>query len=644
MTNEFERLDAIVKGKLEFKKRYKDLKLLGEGGMGKVFFANDRKLEKPVAIKILHSHVDSKAIVRFQQEARVLSRLDHQYIVKVLDFGFTEEDELFLALEYVEGESLESLVEKQGAFPVEDTIRIASQLCEALEHAHGNGVIHRDLKPSNIIIDKANKTRILDFGIAKLLTFSDDPFGTMTRRGDLIGTPLYMSPEQVRGDEIDHRIDIYGLGMLLYVMSAGRAPWESTQITEIFMKKMQGQKPPSLRLWLGETESAHALDAIVAKAMMSDPDMRYQNMSEFREALLNLSVEKEVQHITTHGVTNRFNWKNATFIASMCVVALVAAASMAGFLYITSREGEKKVLAPKEVKEPKRKPGDLPDGFSRDPAARDMNDFAYADTTLTDADLERLTGKPVYHVSIRGNHNITEKGMIYLSNLPRLQALDVSTTSANDETMKLFAEMGSITWLKLASTNITNQGLKNLAPLGKRLKRLNLDTCKQIDEEGLKFIIETFPNLEWLNIGDTRITKASLKLLPKLKHLTRLGLSTMDLRDDDLKVLYPLKLELIDLTNNRALTDKTFTVLKDMPLGHIEMVCTQVSQQGIAKWEGEHPGARVIGGEAQQAEKIIDSGLFTMPEGLEENQPSGTTEPSESTGLEGTSEPSGAPN
>ncbi len=149
MTSEFDNntddIEAILADQVDFKTRYSGLEVIGKGAMGKVFRAYDKKLAKPVAIKFLHSHVDPNIVLRFQQEARALSKLNHQFIVRVFDFQLSEDGELFLVMEYVEGKSLESVLQENGRLPFADAIRYTIQLCDALEHAHSNEIVHRDL-------------------------------------------------------------------------------------------------------------------------------------------------------------------------------------------------------------------------------------------------------------------------------------------------------------------------------------------------------------------------------------------------------------------------------------------------------------------------------------------------------------------
>lgn len=616
MTEQPDDLQNLIKGNLDFKERYSDLKLVGEGGMGKVFLSHDRKLNKPVAIKALRSNVDPRDIVRFQTEAKVLSRLDNQYIVRVLDFVHTEEDGFFLVMEYVEGSSMESILEKSGPFPLEDAIKVTMQICSAIQHAHKQGIVHRDLKPSNIMLDKENKVRILDFGIAKLLNKAD-PFGTMTLPGQSIGTPMYMSPEQVAGDATDERTDIYAVGLLLFMMLTGRVPFDTEQVVLSFRQRLEDEPPPHLRLYLGETDTAHKLNDMVRKALKRDPDERYKTMEEFQDELATLLTVEEVKQITAHGVTNPVPKPAAI---GFIVASLALAIGIVSYFYMVSTD---KVMTPvKEVPKKKKEKSPYPEGFYGRKDDNKMLDFWFAKPELNDEDLQVLIGKPVKELSLTGNERITnEFGMQFVSTLP-LTALDLSRTRVDDATLKSFAQMPKLEWLKLSSTKISDQGLKNLAPMGGRLIKLDLDNCKRITNEGLRFIIKTFPNMQWLHIGDTSVTNTAVPELAKLRNLKRLWLPSLRLRDQDLVWFRDYKWEYLDLTNNRSITDATLKVIDESPIRHLELIsCDAITEEGLAAFRAKRPNCEVIVDFKKEAEEFAENEVLNMPESIDDPPP-----------------------
>ena len=207
-----------------FNQRFILEEILGEGGMGKVFKARDEVLGKEVAIKLLNSELMESRLVRFQQEARAIARLNHVNILQVFDFARAEDGSYYLTMEHLPGVSLESLLVEKGCLGLEQFYVIARQLLEGLAHAHEHGVLHRDVKPSNVMLVKDETSdgegmvvKLVDFGLAKLASEKSDQDGqSLTSTGAILGSPLYMSPEQVRGDELGPGTDIYSFGCLAY--------------------------------------------------------------------------------------------------------------------------------------------------------------------------------------------------------------------------------------------------------------------------------------------------------------------------------------------------------------------------------------------------------------------------------------------
>lgn len=236
--------------------------LLGRGGMGAVYKGSQARLDRPVAIKILPAELaeDPNFVARFEREAKTLAKLDHPGIVRIYDFGQTSEGHLFFAMEFVDGADLYQVIHGPGIKP-EQALEIISQVCEALQFAHSQGVIHRDIKPANILLNKDSRVKIADFGLARPLNAGQSAQLTLTRV--VMGTPDYMAPEQKRG-EGDHRMDLYALGVMLYEMLCGRVP--------------QGAwAPPSQRVQVDVR-----FDQIVIKAMQEEPERRYQHASEIK--------------------------------------------------------------------------------------------------------------------------------------------------------------------------------------------------------------------------------------------------------------------------------------------------------------------------------------------------------------------------
>jgi eukaryotic-like serine/threonine-protein kinase len=268
---------------------YRVTSLLGEGGMGVVYLAQHPVIGRKVAIKLLHAVLarDQDIVSRFFNEARAIHMIAHENIVEILDFGQTPDGQPYFIMEYLTGESLSDAVNR-GPMPAPDVETIGAQMCRALGAAHAKGIVHRDLKPHNVqLIDKADgaiHVKILDFGVAKILASPDGAQSVKTRTGSLMGTPLYMSPEQCKGaGTLDHRTDIYSLGVMLYEMFAGRPPFMAEGVGELFAKHMLEEPTPLLDF--APTAPPHMAAAIM-KSLAKEPRDRFQTMEEFRKALV----------------------------------------------------------------------------------------------------------------------------------------------------------------------------------------------------------------------------------------------------------------------------------------------------------------------------------------------------------------------
>jgi tRNA A-37 threonylcarbamoyl transferase component Bud32 len=272
--------------------RYTIVRRIGEGGMGAVYEARHTIIGKRVAIKVLLEKFleNQELVARLLQEARMASSIGHENIVDVTDYGTTNDGRAFVVMEFLDGESLAQLVIRDAPLPVERSLTILRQVASALSAAHAKGIVHRDVKPENIYLVRRGEldfVKVVDFGVSKAVHVREEgsECQRLTRTGTVLGTPLYMSPEQARGGEdVDHRADIWSAGLLLYECLTGEVPFRANNYLGVISQVLtQETVPPSqLRPELGFPA---AVDRVVMRALDKDRDKRYQQMREFERDL-----------------------------------------------------------------------------------------------------------------------------------------------------------------------------------------------------------------------------------------------------------------------------------------------------------------------------------------------------------------------
>ncbi len=284
---------------------FKIIAKLGEGGMGAVYKGVDMMTEREVAIKALRPELASQPEVaeRFRSEAVTLAKLNHPNIATLYNF-FRQGDEYYMVLEFVRGETLDSLLSQHGAMPVAQAVPLFCKVLEGIDHAHEEGIIHRDIKPANMMLTTKGNLKVLDFGIARIL-------GTarMTKAGHLIGTIEYMAPEQVKGLETDARSDIYSLGMLLYELLTGRVPFDIQNEFELMSAQINQMPVPPRQL---NPNIPVEVEEAIMHAVAKDPDARYQTAGDFREVLMSAGIPMSGAHVGSSATTANRNNPYAT--------------------------------------------------------------------------------------------------------------------------------------------------------------------------------------------------------------------------------------------------------------------------------------------------------------------------------------------
>jgi len=264
-------------GKPSAGERYELLEKLGGGGMGTVYRAHDHQAGRVVAVKFLSESLAGDPVLkrRFQREAQAAAALDHVNIGAIHGVEETEDGRLFIVMPYYEGGTLRSAIAK-GPLPVAEAIRCAAQVADGLAHAHAHGVIHRDIKPANLMFSGDGSLKILDFGIAKIAGEK------LTRTGLVLGTLAYMSPEQAAGGVLDHRTDLWALGVVLHEMLTGRPPFSAASI-ELLFRAVRFGEPPAVRSL--RPEASLEIEAVVSRLLQKEPSRRYPDAASAAAAL-----------------------------------------------------------------------------------------------------------------------------------------------------------------------------------------------------------------------------------------------------------------------------------------------------------------------------------------------------------------------
>src|SRR5580692_7233883 len=257
--------------------RYRVISRVGSGGMADVYCAEDTQLGRRVAVKLLHERFaqDEEFVERFRREASSAASLSHANIVNVYDRGEWG-DTYYIAMEYLDGRSLDSIVREEAPLPPERAIEITEQVLRASRFAHSRGVVHRDLKPHNVIMDAEGRIKVTDFGIARAGA------SEITQTGSIMGTARYLSPEQAQGHAVGPRSDLYAIGVMLYELLTGSVPFEGESVVAIALRHLsEPPRPPSTLV----PSISPALDAIVLHALAKDPEHRFADADAFLAAL-----------------------------------------------------------------------------------------------------------------------------------------------------------------------------------------------------------------------------------------------------------------------------------------------------------------------------------------------------------------------
>jgi len=541
--------------------KYEFLGVIGIGGMGVVYKARQTILDTVVAIKMLHPRLlSADAIRRFQIEGKSARMLQHPHIIKVHDLGVCATGP-YMILEYLIGRTVAQVLQVEGPLSLERFLRIYIQVSDALEHAHSRGVLHRDLKPSNIMLTRnfnnEEEIRILDFGIAKLIDDSNNVSAAdkLTRTGEAIGSPAYMSPEQAQGAKVDARSDLYSLGCVMYESLTGAPPFAKSTTLETIMAHLSEEPLTLNQAMLGTTKFNQDLETIVARLLKKDPDLRYQSMKELKDHLL---AVRDGSGLGRFVYKDQNPSKQKTLLIWVATVALIV---MPLVLYIIAPSFNSANQKPSEVGTSP--PGEhlreialppLPIEVAVDNNVTDMKIGGEGFTTDSDlAPLQRATA--VVTISLR-KAAISGDGLKYLKNVHTLKWLVLSRSSVHN--LEHLSDVHSLERLDLDSTEIGDPQLEPLRNLN--LTAIDLSGTSVRTLNALKSM-QTLKEIRL--VGANHIGSSAMAVIGGLKKLERLDLNATPITDTDLKILTHLpKLQNVALYLCPNLTDKAVSNLK----------------------------------------------------------------------------------
>lgn len=607
--------------------KYLVIKLLGRGGMGSVYQVRDLQQRTEFALKCLNSqHTNDVVWRRFDNEARAANRLDHPNLIKVHDSGLLPDGQPYFVMDLVHGVTLTDLLKQKTRLPLEQALKLMIQVAFAIAYAHDNGVIHRDIKPSNIMIGDEHEitegnVKLVDFGIAKLT--GQDNFNqlTLTRTGEIFGSPLYMSPEQCAGIAIDHRSDLYSFGCVMYECLTGAPPIIADNAFSTMIKH-QNEVPVSMReASLGIT-FPNASELIVAKLLEKSPAQRYQNAHELLTDLVSLerhlvsgssapSVVHSKPSVTSKSLKQTKKTRDALDRKSVLFGALLLGAGfMAGFgTARLSQPSQQAQTVHTSVEIEKAQTFAQPTGFSLTDDSENNHkffstsggptrDFVFPEKSIGSVRagnsnfktaalwcefvnfqplqlvaseyfcqkphlINRFRSDELYCIELKDCDLDLTTILKGLTRFETLTNLDLNNSTFKDSYLPIIGEMSHLTTLDLTGARLTGASLAKLKILG-QLKKLS---CAQITDP-----------------------KPLVAALQKNSKLAALDLSRSNLDDADLFAICQKKtLNHLDLTDDTALNDKSLTYLLTLPsLDYLDIEGCPVTAKSIAVFKKMH--------------------------------------------------------
>lgn len=572
--------------------------------MGVVYEAEDKLLKKTVAIKTIKSGILSSVhVMRFQREANALAALKHSGLVPLFIFGISQDNEPYMVMQFEEGKPLSEIIESRGRLPMYKSVNIFIQVCDAMQHAHSQGVLHRDLKPGNIVVKNIEsenpQTVVIDFGIAMVEDGSKVDF--LTKTGMMLGTPSYMSPEQIRGHGVDARCDIYAVGCMMFQTLTGKLPFEAPSVLELLNAKTVGAEAPKINTTITGLSFPKGLEEIVAKAIAYSPETRYQSMEELKQDLIafkqgDYRAKGDEELFETEDIVPVSSSQNQSGFKQIAAIIfgitlLIGGAAMLYFAITAHPKHNTPKITTAVIDDPAVdiSPDDIPqsvvdmaeerksaDGALVVPPASSDNDAASyiererdrtyrivrcIETNATGTFFDRVT-LPVERVDSIGSR-FSDSGLKVIAKLPRLKELSlVNEKIFSASGIESFQKAKTLKFLELRDCNVELSKSRAIAKLH-ALESLILEGNRTFSDTALAELLRGLPELKLLDLSNTKVTAESLKNLETLSSLKDLSIRQLHLTDKDLMQMAPLKaLTELDVRGNPAVTDAGLSALK----------------------------------------------------------------------------------
>ena len=596
---------AIVGG------RYKVVSLLGVGGMGVVYRVNQIFIDKQFALKTIDKlHITDIRIRRFQQEARAAFAVDHPNIIAVNDFGLLDDETPFLVMEIIEGETLGDRLKRTGHLTIDEVIPIFVQTCFGLAYAHEHGIVHRDIKPSNLMIldglplATEGSVKIVDFGIAKFAQHDDGEIQALTRTGEIFGSPLYMSPEQCAGENVDHRADIYSLGCVLFEALTSTPPFVGENVLSTMMQHMTAPAPTLKEASLG-TEFPPELETVVAKMLDKSPENRYQNLGVVAHCLAALKRGESIASTNkpakpkAQPETKTISMPNSKFYALLSG-ACVLSAALAGVSGYLLHQPPKIEQAPAMIEDfdPYCKteqdtdgkkyfvaqfpPVDL--GTFNDSPTHSFGKFKWLDNPIGKKSLKFHPSAEFLHtpksfdvfppnelveLDLKNSHihdtisnNIRQSGA-----LTNLQRLDLDASDITDADLNEIEKLPALSVLSLNSTNIHGSALAQMSKI-RKLTNISFSNCKGARD--LLAAVKGSHSLERLSLDGDHLTPADFETIGTLTNLRFLQVNDNHIQNAEFAALTSLTQLKELVTNDFQITADSIQPLKTMRKNGLE--------------------------------------------------------------------------